>query len=71
MAIWLKDPSRNQFDAKTGTAFISKIFDWYEKDFVEWGSGVDNVLKKHGAGVFPAHAKIKYLDYDWGLNEAR
>lgn len=71
---FINDPTRNKFDASTNTAFISKIFDWFEEDFVNHSGSVahyiaqyvkdENISKDLRAGNY----KIKYLKYDWGLN---
>ena len=75
MQIWLLDRGRNRFDATTGEARISKIFDWYEKDFEKWGGGVKGVLLKHGDDqvkkAVKSSKKFRYLDYDWNLNESK
>ncbi|MFK7826287.1 MAG: DUF547 domain-containing protein [Oligoflexales bacterium] len=74
MKRWLADPSRNQFDSKKGTLELSKIFDWYEDDFVKWGGGIKKVLKKYGPKnakqAIKKKADIDYMDYDWNLNDA-
>ena len=74
MRIWLADSSKNAFDPKTGRVSLSKIFDWYEEDFVKYGGGVVGVLKKYGPAsskeALKKHKSIEYLDYDWGLNGA-
>jgi Protein of unknown function, DUF547 len=44
---------------------VSKIFEWYAKDF---GNVVDFVNKYAKVKAAKA-AKVSYLDYDWGLNE--
>ncbi len=66
MREWLSMPDRNRFDKAGNTAYISKIFDWYGKDFDRLG-GVRAVLAKY----VPASKamKIKYQDYRWGLND--
>jgi hypothetical protein len=75
MRLWLADPSRNKFDAQTGELSLSRIFDWYAKDFEEWGGGVKAVVSKFGPeAARQAYAKkgeVDFLDYDWGLNEAK
>lgn len=75
MRQWLADPSRNTYDAASGALHLSKIFDWYGKDFIDWGGGVKSVIAKYGPDLAQkAQAKkgeIDYLDYDWGLNEAK
>lgn len=76
---FLSDRSRNRFDANRETFLVSKIFDWYEEDFVRrWGS-LEEYFNQHSAlmaeqrGILQ-HArksKIEFLDYDWSLNQAR
>lgn len=74
MSLWLKDASRNKIAGKK--LLLSKIFDWYEDDFVNWGGGVKAVLVKHwpeqAAALKAANDKdIDYLDYDWKLNDVK
>lgn len=50
-------------------AELSKIFDWYAKDF---GGSKDNVLgfiNRYRTDAIPASAKVSYYDYDWSLNK--
>jgi hypothetical protein len=84
MRRFLSDRSRNRFDAGTGTLSVSKIFDWYRKDFERGHKGYDSLatLFARHADVLGATAqaqaeiragryKLAYLDYDWALNDAR
>jgi hypothetical protein len=62
----LRDTTRNRFDGKV--LRLSKIFEWYGGDFKSLGGPEAFVrrelgLKKGGGAA--------YLEYDWGLNEAR
>jgi len=81
---FLSDRSRNRFDASSGTLSVSKIFDWYRKDFERGHKGYDSLqtLFARHAEVLTATAqaqaevragryKLAYLDYDWALNDAR
>lgn len=85
---FLSDRSRNRFDANTGiddgTLAVSKIFDWYRKDFEQGHQGFDSLqtlFARHAdtlAATPPAQAEIRAgryklssLDYDWALNDAR
>jgi hypothetical protein len=81
---FLSDRTRNRFDAATGTLAVSKIFDWYRKDFEQGHQGYDSlqaVFARHAevlAGTPQAQAdiragryKLAFLDYDWALNDAR
>jgi hypothetical protein len=71
---WLGDHARNRVDTSSRIIYLSKIFDWYGKDFEQWAGGVPNVLIKHGAKIdkpsLDADYKIRYLEYDWTLNES-
>jgi hypothetical protein len=84
MRRFLSDRARNRFDPATRTLAVSKLFDWYRKDFE---------LGHHGFGtlasVFARYAdaladdpvaqaqirsgrySIAYLPYDWSLNDAK
>lgn len=74
--IFFRDPSRNQFDLKTRTAKLSRVLEWYSKDF---GNDKREVLA-YTARFLPQDLasdiranlqswQISYLEYDWALNE--
>jgi hypothetical protein len=44
---------------------VSKIFEWYAKDFGNVADFVNKYAKVKAAKT----AKVSYLEYDWGLNE--
>lgn len=80
---FLSDRSRNRYDPRKGVLEVSKIFDWYRKDF---DSGLHGIESREG--FFAEHAllladspsdrqavvagtvPIRFLDYDWNLNDA-
>ncbi|MCB1947423.1 DUF547 domain-containing protein [Nitrosomonas sp.] len=81
---FLEDRTRNRYNASANRLELSKIFDWYTEDFESgWGgwhslnqflahyadSLTDNEQDRQmvAAGGF----KIRYLDYDWKLNETQ
>ena len=81
---FLSDRTRNRYNAQTGRLEVSKIFDWYGKDFERgWGgwrslnqffahyadSLTDNPQAKQT--VAASGARIRYLDYDWKLNDKK
>ncbi len=79
-ALFLADHSRNYIDGET--VYLSRIFDWYEEDFEQDWQGFDSVLEfiRHYADAIANNAsqesrlntnelRIRYLDYDWGLNK--
>lgn len=79
---FLGDRSRNRF--ANGRLEVSKLFDWYEKDFSAGYHGIQSVeqfLGRYAALLAdgPAdrklieegRAKVRYLDYDWALNDVK
>ncbi|MGD9832487.1 MAG: DUF547 domain-containing protein [Piscinibacter sp.] len=81
---FLSDRSRNRFDAGTATLAVSKIFDWYRKDFEHGHKGYDSLrtlFARHAevlgatpqaqAEIRAGRYKLVYLDYDWALNDTR
>ena len=80
---FLSDRSRNRVSAD-GKLEVSKIFDWYGNDFRKGHKGfktLESLFAKYAnlltdnaeqqKIVRDGKAEIKFLDYDWGLNEAR
>lgn len=79
---FLSDRTRNRFDAPSGALQVSKIFDWYGGDFDKSAArSVAGFLARYadlladaGAGrtlVRDGRAPVRFLDYDWKLNDAR
>jgi len=66
---FLSDRSRNRH--ASGTLEISKIFDWYKKDFLGKYATLLADKPDDQKAVRDAKVKVKYLDYDWALNDAR
>lgn len=60
--------SRHAVRVEGGTAYYSELFKWYADDF-----GTDDpsvYLNKYRTDKLPSGLKVKYQDYDWGLNAA-
>ena len=81
---FLSDRSRNRFDAAAGTLSVSRIFDWYRKDFEQGHQGIASLqghFARHAdvlastpqaqADIRAGRYKLAFLDYDWALNDAR
>lgn len=75
MRNWLNDHARNEINLSSSTWEISKIFDWYEDDFSQWGGGVVTVINKYikipSNRKLASQIQLKYLPYDWSLNEVK
>lgn len=80
--VWLSRPDLNQFDPKKNSdgvfgffsdeIQVSKIFDWYRKDFKKAG-GLRGILAKYAPATHQKTIKdtsndIGFLDYNWDLN---
>ena len=63
---FVNDTTRNQFSANE--AQLSEIFKWYKGDFTEKGS-LKDYINNYLATPMTASTKIKYLKYNWNLNE--
>lgn len=82
---FINDPANVRFDESNLTLYLSKIFDWFEGDFLNYLRAKRGLAEPHVAqyvGLYlrgssaqvlanvPASAlTIRYLDYDKGLNE--
>jgi hypothetical protein len=69
---FLNDPTRNRVEGDT--LYLSRIFDWYAKDF-GGPRGVLAFLRRYAGPELKAgldrlgpEPRIQYLDYDWSLN---
>ena len=58
---FVNDSRYNTFSS--GTATVSKIFDWYGEDFGD----LKTFLGKYHAGGAPSN--VKFAEYDWALNK--
>jgi hypothetical protein len=54
---------------------LSKIFDWYEKDFVSGAGSIREFIAKYREkdreAILDPNRKLEYLEYDWKLNEVK
>jgi len=50
------------------TVYLSKIFDWYKKDFEKAGGAVAFINRYRNQKI-PSDVRVKYLEYDWALNQ--
>lgn len=70
----LRSPTKNRADLASRTVYLSKIFDWYGKDFAPDSRGVQRWLSRYWpAGAERAlleagTARVRWTDYDWSLN---
>ncbi len=56
-------------DHESRAVYVSKIFDWYQKDFTENGT-IRQFINQHRFVSIPQEYDIKYMEYDWRLNDS-
>lgn len=64
--VFLVDSTKNNITQNS--LQLSKIFQWFTKDFRQNGSLID-FLNNYSDIEISENAKIKYMDYNWSLNE--
>jgi len=74
--LFFNDVTKKKFDKNTRTASLSKILSWYEEDFGENEQAILNYVARFIDGEIAEDIKnnlskwnIKYLSYNWDLNE--
>lgn len=81
---FLSDRSRNRYDPAAGKLAVSKIFDWYGKDFARGWKGYTALEQFFGKyadlladaprdrqAIRDGKAAVEFLDYDWSLNDVK
>lgn len=69
--IFLNDPAKNRVDVAAKTLRLSAIFKWFREDFETAAGSVPSFVAPYldDRGVSVADFTVRYLDYDWALNE--
>ena len=81
---FMSDRSRNRYNVQSKTVDLSRIFDWYGQDFDKGHKGfssVNDVVAKYAdqladaaddrAQLRSGKVPIRFLEYDWSLNDVR
>ena len=63
---FINDPKRNKIT--TDRVEISKIFRWFYEDFTKNGDLID-FLNTYSKVKIDKNARVRYMDYNWELNE--
>ena len=76
MKRFMADTSKNRYDPEKRIFYLSKIFSWFKKDFTRGQRPLVSVLRPYlpARSAWMAAAgsvKIKYLPYDWSLNDRK
>jgi hypothetical protein len=67
---FINNGDKVHYDATTQTLYCSQIFKWYRQDFLKVAASIPEYIRLYATDL-PLHAEtpIKYLDYDWQLNQ--
>ncbi|HEU5283980.1 MAG TPA: DUF547 domain-containing protein, partial [Burkholderiales bacterium] len=81
---FMGDRTRNRFNPDRRSLEVSRIFDWYGKDFEQGYRGIRSVpgfLARYAAQladgaqdrqlISQGQTRLRFLDYDWALNDRR
>ena len=67
---FVNNPEKVRYEATQNVLFCSKIFDWYEKDFLTQANSVADYVQRYWQGSeFSPGVSVEYLPYSWALNE--
>ena len=72
---WLADPKRNRFEPGRKRVHLSRIFEWFREDFTRGEQTLGQWLAKYApeaqrAFLESGEFEVRYLEYDWALNDA-
>ncbi|MGK7388776.1 MAG: DUF547 domain-containing protein [Candidatus Cyclobacteriaceae bacterium M2_1C_046] len=65
----LNDNNFIKVDPSNKKVAISKIFQWYNKDFTAEGRSIMDYINKYRAQKVPSSYEVVYYEYNWALNE--
>ena len=66
---FINNPHKVRYDAASQTLFCSKIFKWYQSDFLTVADSIIDYCDRHyRAASIPTSATVVYLPYSWELN---
>ena len=74
---FINDPGRNRFDRARREARLSRIFDWFDEDFIGRSGSLIDYVRQYVADeslVLELAAEpysVEFLEYDWNLNGTR
>ncbi|MEM1242629.1 MAG: DUF547 domain-containing protein [Cyanobacteria bacterium P01_H01_bin.26] len=67
---FINNPDKVRYDAPSNTLFCSKIFKWYQADFLTVADSIPVYCDRYyTAAQLPASVKVVYLPYSWQLNQ--
>ncbi|MEN8447626.1 MAG: DUF547 domain-containing protein, partial [Cyanobacteria bacterium J06555_13] len=65
---FINDTTKNRYDKVENTLYCSKIFQWYEQDFLAVSDSIPAYFKTYLKQQLSETPHVQYLPYDWSLN---
>ncbi|HEY9806993.1 MAG TPA: DUF547 domain-containing protein, partial [Candidatus Obscuribacterales bacterium] len=68
---FINNSDKVRYDSKAQILYCSQIFKWYRQDFLQVSPSIPEYIRHYAQADLPVNAEtpIKYLDYDWQLNQ--
>ncbi len=66
---FVNDTRNVRVDAAARTVWLSAIFNFYTKDFLAHAPSLIDYVNRHGTVPIPQYFSVRYLDYDWTVNQ--
>jgi len=66
---FINNPNKVKYIPESNLLQCSKIFKWYEKDFLKVASSVPSYINQYSSIPINESVSIKYFPYSWQLNE--
>ena len=68
---FINNPAKVYYDAETQTLYCSKIFKWYQQDFLKVAPSIPAYVRAYLSPpiLLEDLTPIRYLHYDWNLNQ--
>lgn len=67
---FINNPDKVRYDAASQTLYCSKLFKWYQDDFLSQAASVPDYIQRYLIGTeLPTAPQLVYLPYDWRLNQ--
>ena len=66
---FINDSEKNRYDSTNNILFCSKIFQWYEKDFLTVSDSIPAYCQQYSEQSIEPTAVVEFLPYDWQLNK--
>lgn len=65
---FIRNPDKVRYDTATGILYCSKIFKWYQQDFLQKSPSIAHYIQPYLDVPLNLSAPVQYLPYDWHLN---